>query len=84
MATKFRFKNSDGTTVDFEDYYVRASYFRSGNAWIVGDSSYAGIRDNTTVDKASPVQTVMYGTNCKQISCGYYKMIAVQYQDDYQ
>ena len=68
MATKFRFKNADGTTVDFEDYYVRADYFRSGNAWIVGNSSYGGIGDNTTVDKSSPVQTITFGSNWKQVS----------------
>ena len=68
MATKFRFKNADGTTVDFEDYYVRADYFRSGNAWICGDGSYGGIGDNTATGKSSPVQTTAFGSNWKQVS----------------
>jgi len=68
MATKFRFKNADGTTVDFEDYYVRADYFRSGNAWICGDGSYGGIGDNTATGKSSPVQTIAFGSNWKQVS----------------
>ena len=68
MATKFRFKNADGTTVDFEDYYVRADYFRSGNAWICGDGSYGGIGDNTATGESSPVQTIAFGSNWKQVS----------------
>ena len=70
MATKFRFKNADGTTVDFEDYYVRADYFRSGNLWSWGYNFSGQLGDNTITTKSSPVQTIAWGSNWKQISCG--------------
>ena len=72
MASKFRFKNADGTTVDFEDYYVRADYFRSGNLWSSGINSLGGLGDNTSTNRSSPVQTVAGGTNWKQVACGYH------------
>ena len=70
MATPFKFKNADGTTVDFEDYYVRADYFRSGNLWVWGDNTSGQLGDNTTTLKSSPVQTVAWGSNWKQAVCG--------------
>jgi len=70
MSTPFRFKNADNTTVDFEDYYVRADYFRSGNLWTWGNNSNGGLGDNTIVSKSSPVQTVTFGTNWKQVAGG--------------
>lgn len=71
MATKFRFKNADGTTVDFEDYYVRADYFRSGNLWSWGVGTDGGLGDNTTVSKSSPVQTIASGSNWVSVAAGY-------------
>ena len=70
MATPFRFKNADNTTVDFEDYYVRADYFRSGNLWVWGNNFYGQLGDNTTINRSSPVQAVTGGTNWKQVSGG--------------
>ena len=70
MATKFRFKNADGTTVDFEDYYVRADYFRSGNLWLWGSNGLGGLGDNTTISRSSPVQTIAWGSNWKETSFG--------------
>jgi alpha-tubulin suppressor-like RCC1 family protein len=70
MSTPFRFKNADNTTVDFEDYYVRADYFRSGNLWLWGSNNAGQLGDNTRVHKSSPVQTIAFGTSWKQVSCG--------------
>jgi alpha-tubulin suppressor-like RCC1 family protein len=70
MSTSFRFKNADNTTVDFEDYYVRADYFRSGNLWGWGINDVGQLGDNTIIYKSSPVQTVAFGTNWKQVSVG--------------
>jgi len=67
MSTPFRFVNADNTTVDFEDYYVRADYFRSGNLWTWG-LGYLG--DNTATSRSSPVQTIAWGSNWKQVYVG--------------
>ena len=84
MSTPFRFKNADNTTVDFEDYYVRADYFRSGNLWSWGNGGDGNLGDNTIVRKSSPVQTVAGGTNWKEVFAGFGFTAAIQYQDDYQ
>ena len=84
MPTPFRFKNADNTTVDFEDYYVRADYFRSGNLWSWGNGGYGNLGDNTIVRKSSPVQTIAFGTNWKSVAVGRVHVTAIQYQDDYQ
>lgn len=78
MATKFRFKNADGTTVDFEDYYVRADYFRSGNLWTWGVNGNGQLGDNTTTNRSSPVQTVAWGSNWKSVDCGYKNTVAIK------
>jgi alpha-tubulin suppressor-like RCC1 family protein len=77
MSTPFRFKNADNTTVDFEDYYVRADYFRSGNLWLWGANFY-GFGDNTTAAKSSPVQTIARGSNWKQVACGQFYTAAIK------
>ena len=78
MSTPFRFKNADNTTVDFEDYYVRADYFRSGNLWVWGINTFGGLGDNTITNKSSPVQTVAGGSNWKQVETGYRSTFAIK------
>ena len=78
MSTPFRFKNADNTTVDFEDYYVRADYFRSGNLWSWGDNSYGELGDNTTVKRSSPVQTIAKGSNWSQVDVGWLNAAAIK------
>jgi len=68
MSTPFRFKNADNIIVDFEDYYVRADYFKSGNLWSWGYNTQGQLGDNTVARKSSPVQTVAFGSNWKEIS----------------
>jgi alpha-tubulin suppressor-like RCC1 family protein len=68
MSTPFRFNNADNTTVDFEDYYVRADYFRSGNLFTWGNNGYGTLGDNTIANKSNPVQTIAGGINWKQVS----------------
>jgi alpha-tubulin suppressor-like RCC1 family protein len=78
MSTPFRFKNADNTTVDFEDYYVRADYFRSGNLWAWGWNSYGQLGDNTTTNRSSPIQTIARGSNWKSVACGYNHTAAIK------
>jgi len=70
MSTPFKFKDSAGNTVDFEDYYVRSDYFRSGNLWVWGRNAYGQLGDNTIIDRSSPVQTIAWGSNWKEVSVG--------------
>jgi alpha-tubulin suppressor-like RCC1 family protein len=78
MSTPFRFKNADNTTVDFEDYYVRADYFRSGNLWVWGYNFHGQIGDNTVTNRSSPVQTIAWGSNWKEISSSQYFTAAIK------
>ena len=78
MSTPFRFKNADNTTVDFEDYYVRADYFRSGNLWAWGNNGSGRLGDNTTTNRSSPVQTIASGSNWKSVACGYNHTAAIK------
>jgi alpha-tubulin suppressor-like RCC1 family protein len=41
-----------------------------GTLWTWGSNSYGGLGDNTVARKSSPVQTVAFGTNWKQVACG--------------
>lgn len=41
-----------------------------GTCWSWGDNSSGQLGDNTRTSRSSPVQTVAFGTNWKQISCG--------------
>lgn len=56
-----------------------------GTLWTWGSNSENGrtfatgqIGDNTTTDKSSPVQTVTFGTNWKQVACGWMHTMAVK------
>ena len=78
MSTPFRFVNADNTTVDFEDYYVRADYFRSGNLWVWGDNTFGVLGDNTSTKRSSPVQTIAWGSNWVEFSYGNYYSTAIK------
>jgi len=41
-----------------------------GTLWCWGNNSYGQLGDNTITNRSSPVQTVAFGTNWKQVSCG--------------
>jgi alpha-tubulin suppressor-like RCC1 family protein len=49
-----------------------------GTLWTWGDNSYGQLGDNTIISKSSPVQTVTYGTNWKQVSCGNTQVTAIK------
>ena len=41
-----------------------------GTLWTWGRNSYGQLGDNTRTNRSSPVQTVAFGANWKQVSCG--------------
>ena len=49
-----------------------------GTLWIWGSNPYGQSGDNTTISRSSPVQTIAFGTNWKQVSCGIYHCAAIK------
>jgi len=49
-----------------------------GTLWCWGDNAYGRLGDNTTINKSSPVQTITFGTNWKQVSAGYTHTAAIK------
>ena len=51
--------------------YHTAALKTDGTLWCWGyNTTYGSLGDNTISDRSSPVQTVTFGTNWKQVSCG--------------
>jgi len=61
-------------------YRTSAVIKSDGTLWLWGDNDYTQglLGDNTTIDKSSPVQTITYGTNWKEISCGHTNAVAIK------
>lgn len=69
-----------GTTwkqLDCGSYHVGAIK-TDGTLWMWGGNWEGQLGDNSQIDKSSPVQTVVGGTNWKQVSCGYEFSAAVK------
>jgi len=49
-----------------------------GTLWTWGDNASGQLGDNTITKKSSPVQTIAFGTNWKQVFCGYAHTIATK------
>lgn len=49
-----------------------------GTLWIWGRNSYGNLGINAISHRSSPIQTIAYGTNWKQVSCGYYHTSAIK------
>jgi len=65
-----------GKTLIEKDYLISVypnllNQFDTPMLMTCGFNTYGGLGDNTVVKKSSPVQTIAYGANWKQISCGY-------------
>ena len=60
-------------------YYASAAIKTDGTLWTWGYNSNGELGDNTaTAHKSSPVQTIAFGTNWKQVSCGFYNTAAIK------
>ena len=49
-----------------------------GTLWSFGRNDYGQLGDNTITNRSSPVQTVAFGSNWKQVACGYYASAAIK------
>jgi alpha-tubulin suppressor-like RCC1 family protein len=52
-----------------------------GTLWTWGRNVDGELGDNTTIDKSSPIQTTMSGTNWKQVNTRGATTIAITYVD---
>jgi hypothetical protein len=49
-----------------------------GTLWCWGENPYGQLGDNTRTNRSSPVQTIAFGTNWKQVSCGHRHTAAIK------
>lgn len=52
-------------------YRQTAAIKTDGTLWLWGEGGYGQIGRNSTVDSSSPVQTIAFGTDWKQVACGF-------------
>ena len=57
---------------------ISAAIKTDGTLWTWGLGTSGQLGDNTATSKSSPVQTVTFATNWKQVSCGYRHMAAIK------
>lgn len=50
--------------------YTIGAIKNDGTLWLWGSNTYGTLADNTTTNRSSPVQTVAFGNNWIQVSCG--------------
>ena len=55
---------------DFDNQFIRREFFQQGTLWGWGYNYYGSLGDNTNTQRNSPVQTVAWGLNWMQVSCG--------------
>jgi alpha-tubulin suppressor-like RCC1 family protein len=60
------------------ELYHIAAVKTDGTLWCWGRNLYGQLGDNTTVKKSSPIQTTAFGTNWKQVACGYQFTAAIK------
>jgi alpha-tubulin suppressor-like RCC1 family protein len=53
-------------------YPHTAAIKTDGTLWTWGYNGTGQLGDNTRTNRSSPVQTITFGTNWKQVSCGYH------------
>jgi hypothetical protein len=59
------------------DYHT-AAIKTDGTLWVWGSNNQGQLCDNTTTNKSSPVQTILYGQNWKIVACGYSMTTAIK------
>lgn len=55
-----------------------AAIKKDGTLWLWGSNNSGQLGNNTTVGTSSPIQTLAYGNNWSQVSCGPYYTAAVK------
>ena len=79
-------RSSPVQTVSFGSTWMKSSSAGShvaaiktdGTLWLWGNNDSGQLGDNTITHRSSPVQTITYGNNWLQVSCGYNHTIATK------
>jgi alpha-tubulin suppressor-like RCC1 family protein len=58
--------------------YTQAAIKTDGTLWTCGYNYWGCLGDNTNIKRSSPVQTVAFGTNWKQVASGYFQTGAIK------
>ena len=74
----FTVSTSDGGGADLGDLLVPRDLFSEGGLWGWGFNPSGGLGDSTITNKSSPVQTIVGGTNWKQVISGGYHIVAIK------
>ena len=59
-------------------YANTAAIKTDGTLWMWGNNYNGLLGDNTTIGKSSPIQTITFGTNWQNVSCGSYYTAAIK------
>jgi len=59
-------------------YFITAAIKTDGTLWTWGANSSGQLGDNTIVNRSTPVQTSLGGTNWKQVACGGFYTAAIK------
>jgi alpha-tubulin suppressor-like RCC1 family protein len=75
----FTVSTTDGMGADLGDLLVARDIFSEGGLWGWGYNQHGQLGDNTSSNaKSSPIQTITFGTNWKQVSCGLSQTAAIK------
>jgi alpha-tubulin suppressor-like RCC1 family protein len=77
MPTFYNFRQ-DGVAYSFDDIFVPADLFRTGNLWTWGRGTSGQLGNNTTITRSTPSTITISGGIWKQITCGGYHTAAVK------
>jgi alpha-tubulin suppressor-like RCC1 family protein len=75
MPTFYNFRQ-DGVNYSFDDVFIPADLFRSGNLWTWGFGNDLMLGNNSILEVSTPVTTFAGGSNWKQVTCLSYNGVA--------
>jgi alpha-tubulin suppressor-like RCC1 family protein len=78
VAFGTNWKSVAATSITQTSNITLAAIKKDGTLWTWGRNNNGQLGDNTTTNRSSPVQTITFASNWKQVSCGYGYMGAIK------